>query len=144
MKISNGRKTITSEIAYLAGFFDGEGCVRIKHASQGGNSYYIWVAVTNSNYAVLECYKNFFGGQIRKAEKGVNKPIYHYLITSAEAVAMLKILSVFLKEKKPQADLAIAYHETKEILTPEQKANMAKSISDMKREVVYSNPELLS
>lgn len=146
MKISYGRKTVTSEIAYLAGFFDGEGCVRIKYASQRGSSYYVWVAVTNSNYAVLQCYKNMFGGQIRQAEKSVNKIIYHYLITSAEAVDMLKVLGVFLKEKKPQAELAITYHETKDTLTLGQKETMAKQISEMKREVIgniYENPELL-
>lgn len=29
MKVKDGRTTITSKVAYIAGFFDGEGCIRI-------------------------------------------------------------------------------------------------------------------
>jgi len=68
MKIKNGRKTITTKIAYIAGFFDGEGCVRIKKANQYGNSYYVWVAITNSNKNILNNISDLFGGQVRLAE----------------------------------------------------------------------------
>ena len=107
MKIKNGRNTITTDIAYIAGFFDGEGCIRIKQANQRGNSYYLWVAITNTNRTILNYISNLFGGSVRKAERGTNKTIYHFLITSNEASAMLKVLYCFLKEKKEQANLAI-------------------------------------
>lgn len=132
MKIKQGKKTITNEIAYVAGFFDGEGCVRIKQASQGGNSYYIWVAITNSNKETLDYIANLFGGMVRRAEKTVNKVIYHFLITSSEAVEMLKVLSPFLQEKKKQAELAIIFHDTKSVLTPEDKKRMYEKMRKLK------------
>ena len=136
IKVQKGRNTITTDIAYIAGFFDGEGCVRIKRASQGGNSYYIWVAITNSNKEILDYIVGIFGGNVRQAEQSTNKIIYHYLITSSEAVGMLKVLSAFLKEKKQQAKLAIFFHEHKENLHPETKERVYQQMRDMKKGVV--------
>ena len=133
IKIQQGRTTITTDIAYIAGFFDGEGCIRIKRASQGGNSYYIWVAITNSNKGILDSIVDIFGGTVRQAEKTVNKVIYHYLITSSEAVDMLKILSAFLKEKSQQAQLAICFHEVKGSLTPETKLHYYNEMRRLKK-----------
>ena len=133
MKIKQGKKTITNEIAYIAGFFDGEGCVRIKQASQGGNSYYVWVAITNSNKKTLDYIANLFGGSVRRAEKTINKVIYHFLITSSEAVEMLKVLSPFLQEKKEQAGLAIVFHDTKSVLTLEDKKRIYEKMRLLKK-----------
>lgn len=133
IKIKQGRKTITTDVAYIAGFFDGEGCIRIKKASQGGNSYYIWVAITNSNKEILDSVLNMFGGSVKQAEKTVNKVIYHYLITSSEAIDMLKVLLSFLKEKRQQADLAISFHENKERLSPSSKEEYYLKMRELKK-----------
>ena len=133
IKIKKGRNTITTDIAYIAGFFDGEGCIRIKKANQGGNSYYIWVAITNSNKEILDFIQDIFGGQVRKAEKTVNKVIYHYLITSAEAIAMLKVILSFLREKHDQANLAIHFHNQKEKMTGEQKLEHYQFMRELKK-----------
>ena len=132
IKIKSGRNTITNDVAYIAGFFDGEGCIRIKHANQGGNSYYIWVAITNSNKTILDYIANLFGGSVRKAEKRTNKWIYHFLITSSEAVDMLKTILGFLKEKREQAELAINFHKNKEKLNPNQKKEMYEKMCPLK------------
>ena len=133
MKVKHGRRTVTSDVAYIAGFFDGEGCIRIKRANQGGNSYYIWVAITNSNNKILEWIAELFGGSVRKAERSVNKDIYHLLITAAEATDMLKVLLSFLREKKEQAEMAIWFHEYKENLTPEEKEASYDTMRQLKK-----------
>lgn len=133
MKIKKGRETITSDVAYIAGFLDGEGCIRIKEANQGGNSYYVWIAITNSYKPTLDYIKNMFGGQVRRAEVSANKIIYHYLITSSEAVDMLKTCLGFIREKRGQAELAILFHEKKSTMTPKEKKWAYKKISELKR-----------
>lgn len=144
MKVKNGRNTVTNDIAYIAGFFDGEGCIRIKQANQGGNSFYIWVAITNSNKEILEWVASLFGGVVRRAESGVNKIIYHYNISSSEAVEMLKVLNIFLREKKTQAELAIWFHDNKEYLTPNEKLAAYSKMKGLKIiGNIYENPELL-
>ena len=133
MKVKNGKETVTTKIAYIAGFFDGEGCIRIKQASQRGNSYYVWVAITNSNRRILEEVVELFGGTIRKAERTVNKDVYHYLITASEAVDFLTTIMGFLREKKGQAEIAIEFHKNKVHLSAEDKAKYADTISRMKQ-----------
>ena len=133
MKIKLGRRTITNDVAYIAGFFDGEGCVRIKHANQGGNSYYVWVAITNSNKSILEYIATIFGGSVRKAERKTNKWVYHFLITSSEATDMLKVILGFLREKKEQAELAIRFHEQKDKLSGKEKRAIYEQMSRLKR-----------
>lgn len=133
MKIKSGRQTITSDVAYIAGFLDGEGCIRIKEANQGGNSFYIWVAITNSYKPTLDYVQSVFGGQVRKAEVKTNKTIYHFLITSAEAVDMLKTCLGFIREKRPQAEFAIFFHEKKGIMTPKEKRWAYRKMKELKK-----------
>jgi hypothetical protein len=144
LKIKKGKQTITTSIAYIAGFLDGEGCIRIKRANQGGNLYYLWVAITNSHKPTLDFVQGIFGGQIRKAEKAVNKTIYHYLITASEASDMLKTVVGFLRDKKKQAELAIIFHENKERLSPSGKDLAYRRMRDLKKSNLYENPELLN
>lgn len=147
MKIIKGRNTITTEIAYIAGFFDGEGCVRIKKANQGGNSYYLIAHITNTNPVILKKVQDLFGGNTRVQENGRNKPIYNWYITSSEANDFLKTLQPFLIEKKSQAELGIKFHENKEKMTPKEKEKSYQKMRDMKLEIIgnlYENPELLN
>lgn len=147
MKIIKGKNTITTEIAYTAGFFDGEGCVRIKKANQGGNSYYLIAHITNTNPVILKKVQDLFGGNTRVQEKGRNKPIYNWYITSSEANDFLKTLQPFLIEKKSQAELGIKFHENKEKMTPKEKAKNYQKMRDMKLEIIgniYQNKDLIN
>ena len=147
MKIINGRNTITTEIAYIAGFFDGEGCVRIKQSNQGGNSYYVIAHITNTNPIILKKVQELFGGNTRLQEKGRNKPVYNWYITSSEANDFLKTLQPFLIEKKSQAELGINFHENKEKMTPKDKEKTYKKMMSMKKEIIgniYENANLLN
>lgn len=134
MKVKDGRATITTRIAYIAGFFDGEGCIRIKQASQRGNSFYVIAHITNSNRAILEQVQDLFGGIVRKQEKAVNKTVWSYYVTSAEAVDFLTTLSPFLQEKKAEANLALKFHKEKDSLTGEEKASWARVMSELKKQ----------
>lgn len=153
MKIKDGKQTITSKIAYIAGFFDGEGCVRLKHANQRGNSFYVIAHLTNTNLATLQQVQDLFGGAIRKQEKGPNKTIFNWSLSSTEAVDFLRTLSPFLQEKKEQALLAIKFQEEMSSLSAEEKASWARVMSEMKKYQpdivrnfgnIYENRELLS
>jgi LAGLIDADG-like domain len=143
MKITNGRQTITATIAYIAGFFDGEGCVRLKQSNQNEHSYYVIAHITNSNRAILEQVQDLFGGTIRMQEHAVNKTIYNWQITSAEAVDFLQTLSPFLQDKLEQALLAIKYHAQKGELTPAERASYVRIISEMKKQDRFPAPEFI-
>lgn len=142
MKVKHGRETITTKIAYIAGFFDGEGCIRLKNAN------HVIAHITNSNQKILMEVQDLFGGQIRTQERTPNKTIFNWYITSSEAVDFLTVLAPFLKEKGPQAMLAIKFHEQKSNLTKEEKESYARVITEMKKQQevtgnIWENPELL-
>lgn len=140
MKVTNGRETITAKISYIAGFFDGEGCVRLKQSNQNEHSYYVIAHITNSNRAILEHVQDLFGGAIRRVEKKVNKTTYSWCITSAEAVDFLETLSPFLREKLEEARLAIKFHKEKSGLKPEERESWARVMSAMKKLDKYPAP----
>lgn len=133
MKVINGKNTITTTIAYIAGFFDGEGCVRIKQASQRGNSYYVIAHITNTNRKILEKVEELFGGNTRTQERGVNKTVYNWSLSSSEAVDFLKTLSPFLHEKKEQVELAIYFHENKEGMELAEKVKCYDEMRELKK-----------
>ena len=67
------------------------------------------------------------------AEKRVNKVIYHYLITSAEAFDFLNTISPFIIDKKPQVDLALVFHERKNELSPSAKKMAYRKMMELKK-----------
>lgn len=141
MKVDK-RNNLTTRLAYIAGFIDGEGCIRIKKSNKSGNSYYLTVQVTNCDKQPLLLIQSVFGGKVYFQEKGVNKVIWQYYITCSEAADLLKTLSGFLISKKPQAELAIEFHDGKEGMDKDQRRMSYERISQMKKEV-YEHPELL-
>lgn len=99
-------------IDYLAGFFDGEGCININDGYD--TSYYLLhVSVSNTQRKALEPYEQFFGGSIGKPRKnGISpnaKPIHKWSIDSAIAEEFIEEIIPYLILKKPQAELALYF-----------------------------------
>lgn len=140
IKFRDRRYNITHSLSYIAGFFDGEGCVRIKKANHSNNSYYLSVHITNSNKKALNFIKNIFGGKIYFQEKGKNLKIYQYLLSSTEAVMFLKAIRCFSIIKVKQIDLAIKFHKKYYKLSKKDKINYYLKMRKLKKE----NPELLN
>lgn len=134
MKVDK-RNNLTTRLAYIAGFIDGEGCVRIKKSNKNGHSYYLTVQVTNTDKLPLLLIQSVFGGKVYFQEKGKNKVIWQYYITCSEAADLLRTLSGFLISKKPQAELAISFHDQKERMTNEEKLISYERIAQMKRDI---------
>jgi len=143
MKKDN-RQNLTTKIAYIAGFIDGEGCIRIKRANSGGNSYYVTLQVTNTDKSPLVLIQNIFGGKVYFQEKGTNKIVWQYYSTCNEAIDTLRTLEGFLVCKKEQAKLAIYFHDNKGILDNNDKKTIYQKMRDMKIiGNIYENPGLL-
>ena len=92
-----------TELAYLAGFFDGEGYVGFLSRS-------INVSVSNTNYSILEEFLKLFGGIIRRKNFATRtrRSAFEWRIYGAHAAKFLSTISPFLREKRPQAELALS------------------------------------
>lgn len=107
------------DLAYIAGFFDGEGCIVINRCiGEGWIQYSLVVNITQSGRKgkqLLEKFKLNFKGQIYRKEKEQEWHRFRYVWRTAlgTAAIFLKQLLPYLKMKKLQAELGIGLQENK-------------------------------
>jgi len=103
-------------LAYVAGFFDGEGSVSIAmSAFKYRSSPCLTASICNTNLMVLECIQEDFGGKIELSNpggRGNRKPTYVLRWHSWEAVNILHLLYPYLFIKTRHAEIGMEYQET--------------------------------
>jgi hypothetical protein len=110
-----------SDLAYFAGFFDGEGTIAIRSRSCQGTSGSLRLGVINTYIPVIKKFSSDFGfGSIILRRDENKKPTATWEVSGADAVNLLQLLLPFLIVKKSQAELALAFHKqlTEKLLTP--------------------------
>ena len=92
------------DIKYLAGFFDGEGCVEINP-----NKIQDRISVVNTNKIILECIQETFGGTIysKKISGLSKKPQWVWRLYGRNAVSLAEKLYNLSFEKKKKLGLFI-------------------------------------
>lgn len=114
------------DLAYAAGFFDGEGHICISFAtarkSRGHayDRYMMSVSMSQNDPAALQWLAAKFGGNARqiKASRSYDKKIYQrwdWSLTCRNAMEFLLLLRPFLKVKGEQADIAIEFQRTMDV-----------------------------
>jgi len=95
-------------LAYVAGIFDGEGCVNFTRTR---NTIYPRVLVVNTNRPLLEGFVEQFGGDIRplSAHKEGWKQGWEWLLSWSKAVAFLDRIHPWLRVKDAQAETVFAW-----------------------------------
>lgn len=101
-----------TDIAYAAGFFDGEGCISI------GKNGSVDARIVNTSKKALLYLQSLFGGSITDRTQKANKTQYAYSFYGDEAIEFLKVLKPFLIEKVPQVDTIIEYYELRKDIKP--------------------------
>ena len=100
-------------LAYLAGFFDGEGCVYILRSRRGSRIHFgLEISFTNGDVEPLKLAKNIFGGQITGSHDGRStcKAIHRLRIRSNQAAKALEQMLPYLRVKRYRAELGIEFH----------------------------------
>lgn len=120
----------SNELAYIAGFFDGEGCIRANTKTSS-----LMIAASNTVKAPIEFIKKVFGGAIyerkylREDTLSI-KVVYRWVMQSEPAVEVLEMLLPYLIVKRKQAMLGIQLaHET----DPVKKADISVALIMSKR-----------
>ena len=113
-----------TDLAYLAGFIDGEGCFFIGMfwcKTKSGNknlNYHTYIKITNTDHAVMEWIKDTFNGtnygQWRSTDRARKheKKISHIQFTGKTLDEILPKLLPYLKVKKRQAEIMIKMRST--------------------------------
>lgn len=90
-------------IWYLAGFFDGEGCVCI---SKNGS---IQLRIINTNLEILKKFQQTFGGSLNNRAQKVNKTQYSWSAYGDLALKLCYLFSPITLEKREQLLTAIEW-----------------------------------
>lgn len=110
---ANKMKINKEDLIYLAGFFDGEGCILIQSAKQSGYKNYrhkLTITITTTNNHITHHLKAL-GFYIfnRKPYKTHWKQQWAAVLCDRRAKALLEMLLPYLKIKKKEAVLAIKF-----------------------------------
>ena len=107
------------ERAYLAGFFDGEGCISIVEDGSGKNTYspkmYLAMNIASCDKYILDYWadKTKIGKvNVGTKARGNARTGYQWQTTGQKAVDLLGLMYPYLNIKKAQADVAFKFQET--------------------------------
>jgi intein/homing endonuclease len=106
------------EIAYLAGLFDGDGCVRIV-------GHQPIISITNKDLPTLIEIRSTWGGSIRKPGNGAHR----WELTGAEATSILLGMLPFISAKRAQVTLVLDYSPAN---SETERSRVLEMLSDLK------------
>lgn len=98
------------DLAYIAGFIDGEGCIGIlkrnrKHYSP---EYHVYVSVGQKDAAIIDWLKTNFGGTVHKIKRDGS---FSWSVGYKLAYILLEQITPYLRYKQPQAKLALKFYK---------------------------------
>jgi hypothetical protein len=136
-KVTRGKVSKT-ELAYIAGFLDGEGWITLYKSKDISRKKYprfeYQVGICNNNKGVINWLYDTFGGSIRTRNKQNLKWQDNYLwkLSSNQASDFLKLILPYMRLKNNQAELAIEFQEKRKL-----KKNRFKPMTE--EEYEYAN-----
>lgn len=118
----------------MAGFFDGEGCVRINKRIRGTyTEYVVFITVGQKDGAIIDWIIDNYGGGSYLVKGGA----YVWTATNKIAHNVLKRITPYLKYKKPQAEIALSFIDGRnqgKKTSPEEKIRRESLIEKMSQE----------
>lgn len=102
------------DLAYAAGFFDGEGHIRIQKHSTRCRSMMLQVSICQATSAPLDWFQETFGGTLKRRlvkYKGNRKVRYDWQASSGVAEKFLRDTLPYLRNKSDEALVALAFRE---------------------------------
>lgn len=100
-----------TDLAYIAGLFDGEGCIHwftVKKIYR-----YPSVTISMTTHAGLDLIIELFGGKLayRIDKRPRNKPVYRWTVGNRKALNFLETIRPWLREKASQADMVFEFYK---------------------------------
>lgn len=105
------------ELAYFAGFLDGEGCfnIRVHHPKKNPDrSHYMCrICITGTDKQIMDWILKRFGGNYHKRSRGSTyKPVYHWNLSGPPMTELVKLILPYLVVKKAQAKTMLRFRST--------------------------------
>lgn len=136
------------DLAWAAGFIDGEGCIGVYGRTDNRGSYALRLSVAQVDPRPLLVLQSMFGGRIRqtKPRGSKSRPASVWELHNWEARDAITAILPYLRGKQEQAELALKFQERIHHgltgrpyrLTDEEREvreDMARQLKEMKRVV---------
>lgn len=124
------RNVSDTECAYLAGFFDGEGCVSIDRTN-----FALTISASNTDSKPIVRLLEVFAGHVRADQRASrNKQLYLWTVHSYHASAVANEFLPYSCVKLDQLLLAIEFQAVRASLNPEQKHDYYLQMRGLKNE----------
>ena len=139
-------------LAYIAGFFDGEGSVTIQRQkyrskNRSGVQLFLYIKISNTDKSILETMRAFFGaGHVcsNGLPKKNQRKSWQWQASASSALLVLKKLRPSIILKARQFDLAVQFqgrlnsykHRSIRIVSPEEldyRKRIKSQITDLNR-----------
>ena len=128
------------ELAYFAGFFDGEGCIGLYWITSK-KGYQPQTQLGNTNKPILKAFQARFGGIVRSCKvKPFQRPTWQWSINGggAKIAYFLKAILPYLRQKKEEAETMLEYIDTITTTTkpiPPELQEIRKKLSERLKEL---------
>lgn len=134
-----GKQPTKLDLAYIAGFIDGEGSIGLyKRTPRGDHNpeYIVQITIVQVEKEVLEYIKSFFGGCLSKKKiySDKHRQSYQLKFTHNKAVEFAEQIEPYLIIKREQAKLIKEFRENKILINRKQPKFGGKWLS--KKEVL--------
>lgn len=98
------------DFAYIAGYFDGEGCFYIYNDRA-------YIVCENTHEPTVRWLREKLGGTVVQKTKARprRRAVYRWIACTNRAVAICQYLTPYLKEKMRQAAMIIAHYQYKQL-----------------------------
>ena len=128
---------LKAEPAYLAGFFDGEGCVRVnKTPTKNTISYHLIVTIANNDRTILDACRELYGGDVRP--KGKRDCLSWSLFAKANIEKFLLSSLPYLVVKRDEALAALEYVQLRRTQCPEKREALYLKLIALKKLKIQS------
>ncbi len=95
------------QLAYTAGFFDGEGTISI---TRSGGQYQFYIQISQATKEPLDSIQEWFGcGIIKVARRPNGLPVWRLQLAARQAEAFLRAIKPYSLRKAREIDLALKY-----------------------------------
>lgn len=106
----------THQVAWSAGFFDGEGFVSIQERNHPNyTGYYLRIGINHVAREPLDEMQRLYGGTVvldKRPPVGNRKPRHRWVTSTNNAAEVLKQMMPFFKNKKKVAQIALDFQAT--------------------------------
>ena len=133
-----------TDLAYLAGLIDGEGCF-VLH-DHGNHKFGCSLAIGNTDPRMTEWLRARFGGSVGIESRGSRcKLVYRWTASAKDLDSIIQAVLPFLIIKRDRAELILAYRRTlNPPISGQRKADVTSQAVKTERRAIHSQLAVLN